>query len=150
MGLSFRGTILDNAPAYCFDLVKGLHVPAAVRGTDAEAAGQEGRYAGNRVIDIWTGTLEGYIRGQGATVAERRESFHDLTATVLALFQRDLDPGDLVADNGYLGIPAGEVWTLSARAANVVPGEIVSGQTFQLWSFGMEAVEPAEWVVESS
>lgn len=148
MSLSFRSVELQG-DHFCLDIVRGLHEPAEVRGKDSVAPGRIGRYARNRIKDVRKILIEGYIRGVGSTLDERRESWHDTTATIMAAMERDLAAGVLAVDGGTYGLPAGETWTINARCVNAIGGPIRSTWTFQEWSIELESVDP-DWEVSGS
>ncbi len=146
--LSFRSVDLrgDN---FCLDIVKGLHEPAEVRGTDFTAPGREGQYAGNRVHHIREILIEGFIRGVGSSVAERQESFHTTTATIMDTLDRALSDGVLAVDDGDYGLPDGETWTINARCADAIGSELRAGWTFQTWSIKLFSLD-TEWETAGS
>lgn len=146
--VTFRSVELqgDN---YCLDVVKGLHEPAAVRGVDSVAPGQDGRYARNRKKDIRRILLEGHVRGLGSTEVERQSSFHDTVETIMAAMDRSLTPGNLVVDGGDYGLPPGETWTITARCINVMGGPMRSRWSFQEFSIELESTDP-DWEVAGS
>ncbi len=144
-GLVFRSFDLEG-PGHCFNIVEGLHEPAQVRGKDNIAPGRDGRYPGNRRLDIRTIVLDGYIRGIGATAVERSQSWHALTRSVMAVFGMELDPGTLTLSTtaeGFLGITA--AYSISARVTDVMPGPIKNLMSFQEWSIELTSIDP-DWV----
>lgn len=146
--VTFRDVELQGE-GFCLDIVKGLHEPSAVRGKDSIAPGQDGRYARNRKRDVRRILLEGYIRGVGTSLSERRESFHSTVVAVMAAMDRSLAPGVLSVDGGDYGIPSGEEWTINARCINVMGGPMLSQWTAQEFSIELESVDP-EWVIAGS
>lgn len=153
MTLTYRSQSLqDNADArlarWYFDLVEGLPGESPeVRGTDVTAPGRQGRYRGNRVNDFQELLVEGFIRGFGATAAERSEDWHTNTQMILALFQRDLSPGSLIVgpgSNSYLGLAAD--WEIQARTLEPLPGPIRDKMSFQTWSITLECIDGLWWV----
>lgn len=158
MGLTFRGQSLQHTSdprtsAYFFDLIEGLpgHEPPRVRGEDVVAPGREGRYVGNRVNDYTEHLIEGFIRGMADTPEERALAWHEATQTILAVFAMDLAPGALVVTPGsdsYLGLT--DDATIQARTIDVMPGPIISHQSYQRWSFKLEGIDGFWWDLGSS
>jgi hypothetical protein len=136
--VNFRG---DN---YCLDIVKGLHEPAEVRGADITVPGMEGQMAGNRKHHVREVLIEGFIRGVGSTVAEKQESFHTTTATIMATLDRALAEGVLSVNGGDYGLPDGETWTLNARCADAIGSDMQASWTFQTWSIKLFSLD-TEW-----
>lgn len=153
MGLTFRGQSLQHTgnpktSAYFFDLIEGLpgHEPPRVRGEDVIAPGREGRYVGNRVNDYTEHLIEGFIRGMADTPEERAIEWHSNTETILAVFGLDLAPGSLVVTGGadsYLGLT--DSASIEVRTVDVMPGPILSHQSYQRWSFKLEGVDGIWW-----
>lgn len=146
--LSYRAVNLQGA-GFCLDIVKGLHEPAAVRGTDFTVPGKQGQFAGNRKKHVREVILEGYISGVGNSLAERQEDFHAKTATIMAAMDRTLTEGALVVTGGDYGLPDDETWTLQARCADAIGGPMLGRWTAQEWSIKLFAVEDTEWDVSS-
>lgn len=142
-GVNFRGT------GFCLDIVKGLHEPAAVRGTDFVVPGKQGQFAGNRKKHVREVLIEGYIQGLGTSLAEAQEDFHDKTAAIMATLDRTLTEGALIVNGGDYGLPDSETWTLQARCADAIGGPLFARWTAQEWSIKLFAIEDCEWDVSS-
>lgn len=145
MGLTYRGTSLSGEN-YCLDIVQGYWEPSAVRGQERVTPNMEGQPASLYVKDVRTILLEGFIRGVGSTVAERRESYHDTAQTILALMEYDLDPGELLATSPYLGLASGDEASINARCVNAISRLLDRQYTAATWSIKLESVDP-DWVV---
>jgi hypothetical protein len=143
--LKFR-TVNYRGTGFCLDIVKGLHEPSQVRGTDFVAPGREGQYAGNRVHHAREILIEGYIQGMGVSKAAAQEDFHTKTAAIMATLDRDLAAGALVVDGGDYGLPDSATWTIQARCADAIGGPMLNGWTVQEWSIKLISLDP-EWVV---
>lgn len=146
--VTFRSVELQGE-GFCLDIVKGLHEPAAARGKDSIAPGQDGRYPRNRKRDVRRILLEGYVRGVGTTLQERRESFFTTVEAIMATMDRAAAPGVLSVDGGTYGLPSGEEWTINARCINVLGGPMLSQWTAQEFSIELESVDP-DWEVSGS
>jgi hypothetical protein len=146
--ITYRSVDLQG-DGFCLDIVKGLHEPATARGKDSIAPGQDGRYARNRKKDVRRILLEGYIRGVGETLQERRESFFDRVEGIMSTMDRSAAPGTLSVDGGTYGLGAGEEWTINARCINVMGGPMMAQWTAQEFSIELESVDP-DWVASGS
>ena len=143
MTMTFRGVSLqDNADpklaAVYFDLVGHPSMPPQVRGEDWIAPGYAGRYQGNRIEDLWTFEIRGFVRGLGLTVDDRTTDFQSNLAAVLGALDMADDPG-VFAIASYLGMGSHSVL---ARPVNMVAGPLRNRGSFQSWSVGFEAIEP--------
>lgn len=148
--ITYRGSELHTAQM-CFDLPEGYFEPAEVDGSDWKIPGRPGLLVRSRVKRRRNITLEGYVRGIGQTPQERSESWHDAMVALMSLMDFSAAPGLLTLSEGYLGIPAGEEWSIEARATNVVPGPVLNHMSFQRLTFGLVAVgNPPEWTETGS
>lgn len=147
--LEFRSFGLSGEdPDICLDLASGFLLLPSVRGRDWIVPRLDGRVSGNRRTDILLLPVNGYIRGSGGTVAERREDMYANLSAVMAVMDPSLAPGALTLSQGYLGLPAGSEATIQARCRNGSPGKMLNGQSAQLWSFELEVLQPG-WEIGS-
>ena len=109
--ISFRGTALTDHEGIFFDRIirGGPGTTAAVRGTDDVIPGAEGRFARNRVKDIRTIEIAGWITGAGSTVLLRATDYWANRAAAEALF----DP--TIVGELEVTVP-GATFTINARA----------------------------------
>lgn len=148
--IEYRSVELQTAKIH-FDIPSGFFEPADVRGKDIIVPGRTGRVYFARVKDSRSVELQGYVMGIGATPQERSEDWHASTQALMAVMDYSLAAGALVASEGYLGLPAGDIATLQARCVNAIPGPVLNCMSFQRWSFELECVaSPPEWDIESS
>ena len=143
MTMTFRGVSLqDNADpklaSVYFDLIGHPSMPASVRGEDWTAPGYAGRYQGNRIEDLWTFEIRGFVLGRGLTQTDRTTDFQSNLSAVLAALDMADDPGTF-AIASYLGMGSHSV---EARPVNLVSGPLLNRGSFQRWSVGFEAIEP--------
>jgi len=142
--LEFRGLDLlsQRDPANAgegirIQIVRGFLMPPDPRGEDYIVAARPGRIPGNRVPDLLTIGLAGYV--VASTAAMWRQLTDDL---IEALTEGDgIAPGDLIARTPYLGLATGSA-SITARVKNVIEGEI-QAQLFQRWSIELESTDPA-------
>lgn len=139
--LEFRGLALDDYTGIRLDIVRGFLTPPAVRGQDIVIPARAGRDSGNRVADVLSILLEGYVGGEDAE--EWREN---TDALIAVLDENAVVPGSLIARAPYLGLATGAVATISARVKNYVEGPVRAGATVQTWSIELESIDPY-WVV---
>lgn len=136
----------------CIDLIEGMWQPPEVRGMDWIVPKLDGRQFGNRRPDVLVLPLAGFVRGSsGETPQERLEDFNVNVLALMAVMNPAADPGELVASQGYLGLPAGTEATIEARVRNAAASPIQSYRSFpfQLWTFELEALDPPEWALGS-
>ncbi len=114
---------------------------ASVRGVDDIIPQASGRDVQPRRKDVLRLELQGQIKA--ATEAD----FLALVLEMSAVWDPTLDPGPLVAADGYRGLAIGETATRNARTINVVPGSRQIG-THRLYTWELECVDsPPEWVI---
>lgn len=150
MSLTYRGTTISALPIR-FRISSGFREPAQVRGSDDVVPGKAGRYVRNRVADQRLIELVGVVQGFGTDDQERAEDWGTNTDTLMALLDMTQDPGALVATgpDPDLGLASGDGFTISARATEIIPGEMV-GCAFQFWTVVLEAVgDPPDWAAVS-
>lgn len=139
---------LPGQARWCLDLVEGFSEPSDVRGKDWIVPRLDGRQAGNRRRDVRPMQVYGFIEGLGATPDERREGFRAGIAAVMAVMDHSLDPGTIVLSDGYLGLPTGSEAQIEARCLNAAGGKLLNGQSYQLWTFTLQSIDP-EWDIGS-
>jgi hypothetical protein len=139
--ITFRGQDL-LADGLKLNLTVGYAEPVSVRGTDTTVPSLAGRIARGRVADVRSLRIEGYI------AANTAEEWRAATDTFSEIFDTRLGPGVLQIDEGYLGLPDGDVATINARTLNAVGAAIQAGKRLQFWSIELESVDP-DWVVGS-
>lgn len=148
--LTYRGTDLQNggdpwSSTIYFDLVEGYSEPAEVRGEDLIIPQKPGMTEMSKVKHRRLIELRGHIRGVGADMVERAESWRAATDTVMALMSLSAASGALVIGTPYLGLPSGSK-TIQARCVDAIPGPILNRQSFQRWTFRLVAIgNPPEW-----
>lgn len=140
--LLFRSVAIDDYLGIRLDIVRGFLVPPDYRGTDIVIPGRRGRISGNRVEDVREVILEGYVAGTSAA------DWRTKTDILLGILEEggSIEPGILLANEGYLGLAPGAIATISARVKNAVEGPIRFGSSFQTWSVALESVD-ADWLV---
>jgi len=140
MGMTYRAVDVQTDNIF-LDLIRGYSEPPEVRGSDDIVPGADGREEGAWEADHRRIILEGWVKGTGATLTDRQQSWRTNTDALTALMDRTASPGALVITAPYLGLAAGTK-TINARCVNVVPGPIQSAMTFQRWSFELIAITP--------
>lgn len=138
IGLTYDGTDIQQADYGIFlEIVRGLNEPPQVRGIDTVVPGLPGRVPRNRVVDVLTLELRGFVTGDG------RAAFRANAATVRALFYPTNDPAVLVAT-----LEDGSTATITARALPTqLWGQVVP--EFATVSIELESVDP-DWEFETS
>lgn len=148
-GLDYRSVALQSA-SMCFDIVSGFHEPAEAVGEDDVVPEATGRSEGLWRDDQRRIILEGYVMGVGATWVERQQSWHEQTATLMALMDRSASPGTLEVTAPYMGLETGFSASLTARCKNLIPGPIKNRMSFQEWSIELVCIDsPPDWEFES-
>lgn len=147
MSLTFRGLDLLSADArrvgLRIQIVRGFLVPPEVRGKDYVVAARAGQSVGNRIADQLKIGLAGTIIGATA------EEWQTHRLALLAVLEEGdgIDPGELAAGGGYLGLTGGASATILARVANVIEGPILA-KRLQTVSIELVSVDPA-WAIVS-
>lgn len=146
--LTFRGVEIHEEPYneanLHFDVRSGFAEPAQVRGEDWVVPGQAGQTRGVWLPDHRIIELSGFVRGTGATLEDRQQSWRASTDALMAVMQFDDEPGALIlgpGSNDYLGLETS--WTIDAVAFNTIGGPVLSKMTFQAWSIQLKAYDPA-------
>lgn len=136
IGLTFGGTDIQDSDLGIFlEIIEGLSFFGSVRGRDVVVPAANGRVVRNRRFDVLPIVLEGMIRGNGSTQADRQADYRSNVRTVRSLFDPTDDPADLVAS-----LEDGSVWTVAARTLNIMSKEQVISE-LALVSVELEAVE---------
>lgn len=146
-GLTYRAVQLRRADrSMLLELDPGtLAGKAKQRGEDWIIESRSGRIERPRVDDVRVVELAGWIRGIGATHADRIVSYRALVDELDTIFLPTF--GDLVASAPYLGIPTGQTRTLSVRWVSTAWGRLEAGY-FQRLSVELESISnPPDWVV---
>lgn len=153
--LTFRGTDLQRDDrAIWFDLDDGFLALPSVRGEDLPIPGRPGRLVLSRIADRLVVPLTGWILGFGVEPGDLRPTYAESEAILVGLFPLDLDPGDLVASNGYAGLETDETATISVRTLNLVmakmqPVPAAPAGFFRRISVELECVaNPPAWAIE--
>lgn len=142
VGLTFRGTDIQDLSGIFLEIVRGLTEVVEVRGIDLIVPASEGQIVRNRHGHRLVIELRGWIRGVATTEDSDRDDFVVNRAAFRALFDPRLDPGVLAAT-----LEDGSTQTINARTLNVVPDRIVP--TFERVSVELESVDP-DWEVSGS
>ncbi len=121
-------------------LVSGYAEPVGVRGRDTTVPGLAGRIPRNRIADVRTLRIAGYIS------ANTPEEWRMATDLFSSIFDTRLAPGELEIEDGYLGLGVGDSATISARVLNAVGSAIQAGMLLQFWDIELESVDP-DWVI---
>jgi hypothetical protein len=141
MTITFRGQDL-NADGLRLQLTVGYAEPVSVRGKDTIVPGYAGRIARNRIADVRSLRIEGYVSADDAA------DWRIATDIMAAIFDTRLEPGEIELSDEYLGLASGDTATINARTLNGVGGAIQAGKRLQFWSFELESIDP-DWAVEA-
>jgi hypothetical protein len=148
-GLTYRAVDIQR-PDLFLDVLSSPYEPADYRGRDDIALGRPGRVRRNRLADRRVIRLNGWTRGIGTTIEERRESWNDAEAELLALLDPSMAPGDLTVLAPYLGLVGGSL-TIEAVGLNWLAGDVLGSMSFRRWSIELEAVgNPPDWTNDES
>lgn len=143
VGLTYRGTDIQDLDGIFLEIVRGLVEPVEVRGVDLVVPSSAGQIVRSRVGHRLSIGLRGWIRGVDTTnpinESGDRSDFATNRAAFRALFDPTLDPGQLVAT-----LEDSSVQSIAARTLNVLT-EIVA-PTFVRVDVELESVDP-DWTV---
>lgn len=143
VGLTYRGTDIQDTDGIFLEIYRGLVEPVEVRGVDLIVPSRAGQIVRNRVGHRKSIGLRGWIRGVDTTnpidESGDRSDFATNRAAFNTLFDTTLDPGALVAT-----LEDGSSKTIDARTLNVIPDEVVP--TFVRVDIELESVDP-DWTV---
>lgn len=142
IGLTYRGTDIQDTDGIFLEIIRGLLDGREVRGVDLIVPAREGQIVRNRFAHRRSIELRGWIRGVAGDEDADRGDFATNRAAFLALFDETLEPGELSAT-----LEDGSTQTIDARTLNVIPDEIVP--TFVRVSVELESVDP-DWTVSGS
>lgn len=147
VGLTYRGTDIQDIDGIYLEIVTGLIEVPQVRGVDLVVPSSAGRTVRNRVADRLSIELRGFIRGVATATGvsgedEDRADFATNRAAFRSLFDPTLDPGPLVAL-----LEDGSYQHLDARTLNVISD--VQVPSWVNVSVELESVD-ADWLVGTS
>jgi hypothetical protein len=146
VGLTYRGTDIQDTDGIFLEIYRGLVEPVEVRGQDLIVPAFAGQIVRNRQGHRLGIGLRGWIRGVDASApideAGDRSDFATNRTAFRALFDRRLDPGALVAT-----LEDGSSLTIDARTLNVIPDQVVP--TLVYVDVELESVDP-DWAVVTS
>ncbi len=143
IGLTFRGTDIQDIDGIFLEIVRGLIESLEARGTDLVIPSRAGQTVRNRVGHRLGIELRGWIRGVGATDEDDdRADFAANRAIFRTLFDTTLAPGSLVAT-----LEDASTQSISARTLNVISDPMVP--TWVNVSIEMESVDP-DWTIGTS
>jgi len=146
VGLTYRGTDIQDTDGIFLEIYRGLIEPVEVRGVDLIVPSRSGQIVRNRKGHRLGIGLRGWIRGVDASApideAGDRSDFATNRAAFRTLFDPTLDPGALVAT-----LEDGSSRTIDARTLNVIPDQVVP--TFVRVDVELESVDP-DWTVVTS
>jgi hypothetical protein len=143
IGLTFRGSDIQDIDGIFLEIYRGLVEPVEVRGVDLIVPASAGQVVRNRVGHRKSIGLRGWIRGVGATDEDDdRADFATNRAAFVSLFDPTLDPGVLLAT-----LEDGSTRSINARTLNAIPDEVVP--TFVRVDVELESVDP-NWTVVTS
>ena len=118
-----------------------------VMGEDAIIVGKAGRFVTSRRADVQPITLVGWVEGQGATHAAKREDYFALMDELAAVWSPDLEPSLLEVYAPVDGVPEGLVASLNARFLRRT-GPTKDGEFFRRMTVYLECVDdPPVWVL---
>lgn len=142
VGLTYRGTDIQDTDSTFLEIVRGLAEVTEVRGVDIVVPAATGRVARNRVADRLGIVLQGFVRGvAGYDEADDQAAFVTARSAFRALFDPTDDPGEIVAT-----LEDGSTQTIDARTLNIVWDQVVP--TFARVSVELESVDP-DWTAGS-
>lgn len=131
---TYRDTDVSTG-ALCLDLYQGWGT-LEVRGADVTIPGKDGQTPMTRRKHMRRIPVRAVIRGVGATLEDRQDSFLAARATLDALMDPSLLPGTVVT----------ETHTIEARCSNEVSGPIRASMTFQEATFELVCIsDPPDW-----
>lgn len=126
VGLFYDATDLQTSDLQVFlQIVRGLNETPSVRGVDYVVPALAGRVEANRVNDVLSIVLEGFVRGDPSetTTTNARSSFRDNMQAIRTLFDPTRARATLLAV-----LEDGSQWSISARPLNIVSSEPVPSE----------------------
>lgn len=126
IGLTFDGTDVQDVNGLHLVITQGLGDSPTVRGTDVTVPGAAGQTARPRKFHerrILLGGPDSFVRGDGATEADRRADYRTNVRAMLTLFDAAAAPADLVAT-----LEDGDTATIACRTLSVATVELVPGE----------------------
>ena len=146
VGLTYRGTDIQDLDGIFLEIYRGLFEPVEVRGVDLVVPSATGQSVRNRKGHRRSIGLRGWIRGVDSSApideAGDRADFATNRAAFETLFDPTLDPGALVAT-----LEDGSSRTIDARTLNAIPDQAVP--TLVYVDIELESVDP-NWTVVAS
>lgn len=145
VGLTYAGVDLQESDLQVFLQIRtGLNETPAVRGSDTVVPGLAGRVEGNRVNDVLSIELVGFVRADPASVdrAAAKSSFRANILWLRTLFASNRARADLVAT-----LEDGSTQSISARPLSMIWNESVQGE-FSAVSIDLEGYD--DWAVAGS
>lgn len=141
-GIYFRSTSLQTETVHADILRGGPWDSPTVRGQDWVIPGMEGeevraRIAGYREIELEVNVL-----------TRTTDDFYDELIDLASIFDFSLALGTLELHGPYMGIPAGAVWSIEARAQNMIGSRVQGHMKYQRRSYVLRAPSP-DWVLDS-
>lgn len=116
--LTYRGVELrDLTNGKWFHIVGGPHGGLKVKGEDPGIPGKRGRWAGDRLADVRVVPLHGKV------LATTEANYRALRDALDAIFDPELDAGDLVVGSDYPGMSG--TLTIAVRFVNYIVKEPV-------------------------
>lgn len=92
--------------------------------------------------------FRGWVQGNGATLAERREDMLAAFDAIYAVLDPSLDPVTVVVTGPYLGVPVGQTRTLTAKYVGDSWGDPDPDWARRVGVFTMTCLDsPPDWVV---
>lgn len=142
LGITFNATDLQDFDGLYLEIAQGLdESPTSIRGIDVVVPAADGRTARPRRMDERRIVLNGFVRGDGATQAERQADFRTNVRALNTLFPTGggaaVTPQDLVVT-----LEDGDTATIACRALNIVTSPVILSE----WSaVSVELVAVEEW-----
>lgn len=143
--VELRGLDVHDVDGIYLEVTRGFRVPYGMRGIDYIVAAAPGRFPGNRVSDVLSILLEGYVDGANAEDwAANRD------ALMFVLDENEYtEPGLLVVRAPLYGLAEGTSSEIAVRVENIVEGPITAYQK-QTYSIALTAVGADGWTVSES
>lgn len=123
IALTFDGTDIQDVDGLHLEITQGLGDSPAVRGVDVTVPGADGQVSRPRRFHERRILLSGFVRGSGASEADRQADYRTNVRAMLALFDVTAAAADLVAtlEDGATATAAAR--TLSVMSVERVPAE---------------------------
>lgn len=131
----------QKQPLIYFDLTSGYSEPNRIKGVDWNVPGAVGRIWMPKVEDSRLLEVDGFVKGQGASLMERQQSWRASTDLLTTAFDLTASPATLDLLAPYLGFTSDV--SIEAVAISIVTGPVLSNMTYQRWNVKLEAFDPA-------